>query len=105
MKTQRFTQLFLYCSERERSVKYVRPVLEMEARKVKQRGVVLLLVAEGAGTRSGMLSDGIIFLHDNARPYTNNLVRDKLHRFSGKHFNILRTAQIFPLVPSTFLAT
>ena len=31
--------------------------------------------------RPGMLSDGIILLHDNARPHTANLVRDKLQRF------------------------
>ena len=31
--------------------------------------------------RLGMLSDGIILLHDNARPNTPNLVRDKLLRF------------------------
>ena len=29
----------------------------------------------------GMLSDGIILLHDNARPHTANLVRNKLKRF------------------------
>ena len=28
-----------------------------------------------------MLSDGIILLHDNFRPHTANLVRDKLQRF------------------------
>ena len=31
--------------------------------------------------RPGMLWDGIILLHDNARPHTANLVRDKLQRF------------------------
>ena len=31
--------------------------------------------------RPGMLSDGIILLHGNARPETANLVRDKLLRF------------------------
>ena len=30
--------------------------------------------------RPGMLLDGIILLHDNARPHTVNLVRDKLER-------------------------
>ena len=29
----------------------------------------------------GMLLDEIILLHDNARPHTANLVRDKLQRF------------------------
>ena len=49
-----------------------------------------------------MLSEGIILLYDNARPHTANLVRDKLQRFGGIHFDILRTAQIFPLVTFTF---
>ena len=31
--------------------------------------------------RPGMLSDGILVLHGNARPHTASLVRDKLHRF------------------------
>ena len=31
--------------------------------------------------RSGMLWDGIILLHDNARPHTTNLVRDKIKIF------------------------
>ena len=31
--------------------------------------------------RPGMLSDGIIVLHDNARPHTASLVRDKIKRF------------------------
>ena len=31
--------------------------------------------------RPGMLSDGIIILHDNARPHTANLMRDKPQRF------------------------
>ena len=47
----RFTQLFLYCSGGERSVNCVRPSLEMEASKEEQRGVVRLLVAEGAAKR------------------------------------------------------
>ena len=51
MKTHRFTQLFLYCSGGERSVKCVRPALEMEARKEEQRGVVRFLVTEAAATR------------------------------------------------------
>ena len=50
-KTHTSTQLFLYCSGGERSVKCVRPALEMEASKEVQRGVVRLLVAEGAGTQ------------------------------------------------------
>ena len=43
--------MFLYCSGGDRSVKCVRPALEMEPRKEEQRGVVRFLVAEGAGTR------------------------------------------------------
>ena len=84
MKTHRCTQLFLYCFEGERSVKCVRPALEMEASKEEQRGVVRLLVAEGYATRHkypGMLSDGIILLHDNERPHTANLMRDNLQGF------------------------
>ena len=59
----------------------------MEARKEEQRGVVRFLVAEGARTHaiklncSGILSDGIILLHDKVRSHTANLVRDKLKRF------------------------
>ena len=34
----------------ERSVKCIRPALEMEASKEEQRGVVRFLVAEGAAT-------------------------------------------------------
>ena len=52
MKTHMFKQLFLYCSGGERSGKYVRPALEMEASKEEKRGVVRFLVAEGAGTRT-----------------------------------------------------
>ena len=50
------------------------------------------LVAEGAETRAinskrlGMLSDGIVLLHDNVCPHTANPVRDKLRDLSGKHF-------------------
>ena len=51
MKTHRFTQLFLYCSGGECSVKCVRPALEMGASKEEQRDVVRFLVGEGAGTR------------------------------------------------------
>ena len=31
--------------------------------------------------RPGLLSDGFNLLHDNVRPHTANLVRDKLHIF------------------------
>ena len=51
MKMHRSTQLFLNCSGGERSVKCVRTVLEMEASKEEQRGVVRLFVSEGAGIR------------------------------------------------------
>ena len=47
MKTHRSIQLFLYCSGGERSVKSVRPALEMEASKEEQRGMVRFLVDEG----------------------------------------------------------
>ena len=51
MKIHSSTKLFLCCSGGERSVKCVRPVLEMEASKEEQRGVVRSLVAEGAAAR------------------------------------------------------
>ena len=51
MITLRSTQLFLYCSGDELSVKCVRPALEMEASKKEQRGAVRFLVAESAATR------------------------------------------------------
>ena len=51
MKTHSSTYLFLYCSGGERSVKCVRPALEMEAEKEEQNGVIRFLVAEGAATR------------------------------------------------------
>ena len=44
MKTHRSTQLFLYCSGGERSVKCVRPAMEMEASEEEQRRVVGFLV-------------------------------------------------------------
>ena len=78
-------KIFLYCSGGERSVKCVRP-----ASKEEQTAVVRFLVAESGGTREihrhmskrpRMLSDGIIHLHDNARPHPANLVRDKLQKF------------------------
>ena len=50
MTTHRSTQLFLYCSGGERSVKCVCPALEMEASKEGHRDVVRFLVAEDAGT-------------------------------------------------------
>ena len=52
--------------------------------------------------RPGILSDGIILLHDNARPNATSLVRDTFRDLAGKHFNILRTVQIFPLVIYAF---
>ena len=55
--------------------------------------------------RSGMLSDRIILLHDNARPILPIWWGISFRDLAGKQFNILRIAQIFPLVTSTFLAT
>ena len=51
MKMHRFTQLFLYCSGGERSVKCVRPASEMVTGKEEQSDVVRFLVAESAATR------------------------------------------------------
>ena len=44
-------QLILYCSGGERSVKCVRPALEMESSKEEQRDVAHFLVTEGAAMR------------------------------------------------------
>ena len=51
MKTHGSTQFFLYCSGGERSVKCVRPTLEMEESKEEQRGAVRFLVVEVVATR------------------------------------------------------
>ena len=80
---KRSTQLFIYCSASERSVKCVRPALKMETSKEEQRGIVRFLADEGAATRHKVKTpqnavDGIILLHDNPRPHTAYLVRDKL---------------------------
>ena len=50
VKTHRSTQLFLYYSGGELSVKYVRPALEMNVSEEEQRGVVRFLVTEDART-------------------------------------------------------
>ena len=79
----------------------------MEGSEEEQRGVVRFLVAEGAGTRYKVKMPWNAvgrnhLLHYNSHPQTVNLVRYKLHRFGWKHFNILRTSQIFPLVTHIF---
>ena len=50
MKTHSSTQLFLYCSGGEHSVKSVRPALEMEASKEERRpgGPVVILLSSGS---------------------------------------------------------
>ena len=50
MKAHRSTQLFLYCSEGERSVQCICLALEMEASKGEQRHVIRFLVTDGVGT-------------------------------------------------------
>ena len=40
VKTHKSTQLFIYCSGGERSVKCVHPALEMQASKEERRGMV-----------------------------------------------------------------
>ena len=80
------SQLILYCSEGERSVKCIRPALEISASKEEQRGVVRCLVAEGAATHHEVktLWNAVGRIHPfayNARPYTANLVKNKLQRF------------------------
>ena len=86
-------KLFLYCSGGERSVKCVRPAFEMKARKEEQReretGVVpflwLRVLRRAIKSKCpGMLSDGIILLHENARPHAANLVKHKLQRLGSE---------------------
>ena len=102
MNTHRSTLLFLYCSGGERSVKCVRPALEMEASKEEQRGVwfvfwwLRVLWCAIKSKRPGMLSDGIILLHYNARSHTANMVKDTLQRFSWE------TLQHPPYSPDLF---
>ena len=45
-----------------------------------------------------MLSDGIILLHDNARPHTANLVRYKLQRFGWETLQHPPYPRSFPLL-------
>ena len=51
MNKHRSIELFLYCSGGERSVKCVRPALEIKASKEEQKGVVRFLMAAGAASR------------------------------------------------------
>ena len=53
----------------------------------------------------GMLSNGIILLHDNARSHIANLMRDKIQKFGWETLQHPRTIQVFPHVTSTFLAS
>ena len=92
------TVFFLYCSRDERSVKCVRPALEMEASKEEQRGVVRFLLAESAWTRDKVKMPwndvGRMIRPVPILPIWWGITcRDLV----GKHFNILRTAQIFLL--------
>ena len=86
MKTHSSAKLFIYCSGDERSLKSVRSTWKWRQAK-KSREVwfvswwLRLLRRAIKSKRPGMLSDGIILLHDNAHPNTTNLVRDKLQRF------------------------
>ena len=78
-----FHTVVSFCSGGEFNVKCVHTALEMEASKEDQRDVVSFLVLEHAikSKRPGILSDGNIVLHDNARPHTVNVVRGKLQTF------------------------
>ena len=107
----KFTQLFLYCSGGEHNAKCVHPALKMEASKEEQRSVVRFLVAEG------------VAIHHTVKTSQNAVGRNhpfcmitpiptppiwwgiSFRDLAGKHLNILRSAKIFPLVSSTFLAT
>ena len=73
----------------------------MDASKEEQRGVVRFLSLRMLrraikSKRPGMLSDGIILLHDNAPPHTANLVRDKFQIFGWE------TLQHRPYSPNIF---
>ena len=63
--------------------------MKMEANTEEQRGVVRFLVAEGAATRHKVKTPWNAVgrnhpIHDNVRPRTANLVRNKLQRFAWK---------------------
>ena len=80
----------------------------MEAIREEKRGMIRFLVAEGAATshkvktpRNDIGQNHL--LHDNAHPHTANPVTESFRDLTGKHLNVLFTAQIFPLVTSTFL--
>ena len=73
MKTHTSTELFLYCSGGERSVKRVRIALEMEASKEELRDVVRFFVADSAemhhkSESPGILPGRIILLIDKPVP-------------------------------------
>ena len=86
MKSHWSTQLFLYCYGGEHSVKCVLQHWKWrQANKSREVSIVSwwLRVLRRAinSKRPRMLSDGIILMHDNSRPHTANLVRDKLQIF------------------------
>ena len=84
MKTHRFKQLYLYWSGGKRNVKCVRFTLEMKASKEEQRGVVRLLVAEGAGTREIHRSMSAVY-GEHCMSVTNVLLQNLIH---FEHFEI-----------------
>ena len=107
MKTHRFTKLFLYCFGGERSVKCVRPALEMEARKEEQRGVVsswwlrMLEHAKFIVACQNALEccrAELSFCMITPVPILPIWRGINFRDLAVKRFNILRTVQIFPLV-------
>ena len=102
--------VFLHCSRGEHSVKCVRPALEMEARKEEQKVqfvswwllVLRHTICQNALECGRTESSFCMIMPIPILPiWWGICFRD----LAGKHFNILHTAQIFPLMSSTYLAT
>ena len=88
MRTHRCTQLSLYCPGGEGSVCSSSSGNGDKQRRAERcsscfcRGCWNTRNSSSPVETPGMLSDGVILLHDNARPHTANLVRVKVKRLS-----------------------
>ena len=100
-------KVVFYWSGGERSVQCVCPALELEVSRDVWFVSWWLRVLRRAikSKRPEMLSDGIIFCMIMPVPILPIWWGISFRDLAGKHYNILRTTQIFPLVTSTFLAT